>query len=234
VPLATVPIKAVLFDLDDTLYPASAGVMPEVGRLIMRYMVERVGISPDEAPRLRREYYLQYGTSMRGLIVNYGIDPDDYLAFVHDLQLERYIQPNPALDAMLSAVPLRKAVFTNASREHAERVLAILGVGHHFEWIIDVRDFGFHSKPHPNAYRRILEILDACPAECIVVEDAARNLAPAKALGMTAILVDGNALPTTCPTDEVDLCIADILQLADAIRPLLVPDSEWDEWASGR
>ena len=217
--------RFLLCDLDDTLYPASAGVMPAVGRLIIRYMVERVGIPPDETQTLRRRYYQQYGTSMRGLILEYDIDPEDYLAFVHDLPLESYIQPNPALGTMLSGIPLRKAVFTNASREHAERVLAILGVGQRFERIIDVRDFGFKSKPHPSAYRSILEILEARPVECIMVEDAAHNLAPAKALGMTAVLVDGSSSPTACPTNEVDLCIGDILHLADAIRPLLTsPD----------
>ena len=208
-------------DLDDTLYPTSAGIMPAVGQRINRYMIERVGIPPDEAKLLRRLYFNQYGTTMRGLIVNYGIDPEDYLAFVHDLPLEEYIRPNPALGAMLSAIPLRKVVFTNASREHAGRVLGILGVGGHFERIIGVRDFGYYSKPNPEAYQSILQILGARPAECIMVEDAARNLAPAKALGMTVVLVDGGAPPLDCASGDVDVCIGDILGLAEAIRPLL-------------
>jgi putative hydrolase of the HAD superfamily len=208
-------------DLDDTLYPTSAGIMPAVGRLINRYMIERVGIPPDEAKVLRRLYFNRYGTTMRGLIVNYGIDPEDYLTFVHDLPLEEYIRPNPALDAMLGGIPLRKVVFTNASREHANRVMGILGVGRHFERIVDVRDFGYFSKPNPEAYQTILDILDARPAECIMVEDAVRNLAPARALGMTVVLVDGGAPPLDCASGDVDVCIADILGLAEALRPLL-------------
>ncbi len=211
-------------DLDDTLYPTSTGVMPAVGRLINRYMIERVGIAPDDAKVLRRLYFNRYGTTMRGLIVNYGIDPDDYLAFVHDLPLEEYLHPNPALDAMLAGIPLRKAVFTNASREHAGRVLGLLGVGRHFERIIDVRDFGYHSKPNPEAYQRILDILDARPSECIMVEDAARNLAPAKALGMAVVLVDSGAPLLDCASGEVDFCIPDILGLKEAIRPWLAAD----------
>ncbi len=208
-------------DLDDTLYPTSAGIMPAVGRLINRYMIERVGIPPDEAKVLRRLYFNQYGTTMRGLIVNYGIDPEDYLTFVHDLPLEEYIRPNPALDAMLGGIPLRKVVFTNASREHANRVMGILGVGRHFERIVDVRDFSYYSKPNPEAYQSILDILGARPAECIMVEDALRNLAPARALGMTVVLVDGGAPPLGCASGDVDLCIGDILGLAEAIRPLM-------------
>jgi putative hydrolase of the HAD superfamily len=213
--------RFLICDLDDTLYPPDSGVMRAVGRRIMRYMVERAGIPADEAERLKRRYYRQYGTTMRGLILNQGVAPDDYLAFVHDLSLERYLGPNPDLDAMLATIPLRKAVFTNADREHAQRVLDVLGVGHHFERIFDVRDFSFSGKPHHSAYRRVLEILGARSEACILVDDAAHNLAPAKAMGMLTVLV-GDSLPPAEPAgDEADIRIADILHLADAIRPWL-------------
>jgi putative hydrolase of the HAD superfamily len=214
-------LRFLLCDLDDTLYPPNTGVMRALGRLIIRYMVERLDISPDDAERLKRRYYQQYGTTMRGLILNHGIDPDDYLAFVHDLPLEQYLQPNPALDAMLADIPLRKAIFTNADREHAGRVLDTLGVRHHFERIIDVRDLNFNSKPHQSAYRRILKMLDAHPHECILVDDAARNLAPARKMGIVTILVSSGSSPPESPSDEADIHIADILHLADAIRPWL-------------
>ncbi len=213
--------RFLLCDLDNTLYPPDSGVMQTVGRLITRYIVERVGVPPDDAERLKHQYYRQYGTTMRGLILNHGIDPEDYLAFVHDLPLEQYIQSDPALDAMLASIPLRKAVFTNATREHAELVLDTLGVRHHFEQIIDVRDFSFNSKPHESAYRRILEILNARPGECILVDDAAHNLAPAKAMGIFTVLVGGGPLPAQVPQTEADICIANILHLADAIHPWL-------------
>jgi len=215
------PFRFLLCDLDDTLYPRQAGVMPAVGRLITRYMVERVGILPEDAGELRRRYFQQYGATMRGLILHHGIDPGEYLAFVHDLPLDQFIQPNPALDVMLASIPLRKAIFTNADRHHARRVLDILGVRHHFEQIIDVRDFGWHSKPHPSAYRRGLEILDAHPAECILVDDAARNLPPAKGMGMATLLVGDSPAPAESAGDGADLCIPDILRLADAIWPWL-------------
>ena len=157
--------RFLLCDLDNTLYPPDSGLMRAVGRRMVRYIVERVDVPPQDAERLKLEYYQQYGTTMRGLILHHGIDPEDYLAFVHDVPLEGYIQPNPDLNTMLTGIPLRKAVFTNADREHAIRVLDLLGVRHHFERIVDVRDFGFNSKPHLSPYQAILSVLDARPGE---------------------------------------------------------------------
>jgi putative hydrolase of the HAD superfamily len=213
--------RFLLCDLDNTLYPSRSGVMQMVGQLIARYMVERVGISPENVEPLKHQYYQGYGSTMRGLIMHHGIDPEDYLAFVHDLPLEQYIQPNPDLDAMLASIPLRKVIFTNADREHAERVLAILDVRHHFERIIDVRDFGLHSKPDRIAYSHILDTLSARPDECILVEDAVHNLAPAKAMGMLTVLVEDGSLPPDSSQQEFHIRIEDILQLAEIIRPWL-------------
>ncbi len=156
---------------------------------------------------------------MRGLILHHGIDAEDYLAFVHDVPLESLLQPNPKLEEMLSSIPLRKAVFTNADGEHARRVLDILGVRHHFERIIDVRDSEFNSKPHPSAYQRALDILDTRPDECVMVDDSADNLAPAKAMGMLTVLVGDDAPSSAFSQDGSDIYVADILDLADAIRP---------------
>jgi len=211
--------RFLLCDLDNTLYPPDSGVMSAVGQRMTRYITERLNMPSDDAQQLKFRYYQQYGTTMRGLILHHGIDAEDYLAFVHDVPLGCYLQPNPGLDAMLSSLPLRKVVFTNADREHASRVLDILGVHRHFERIIDVRDFGFKSKPHPNAYRRILDILDTRPDECVMVDDSADNLAPAKALGMLTVIVGDESSPEVPPQDGADIYITDILDLADAIRP---------------
>jgi len=211
--------RFLLCDLDNTLYPPDSGLMQAVGQRMVRYMIELVGIPPQAADGLKRRYFHHYGTTMRGLILHHGIDPEDYLAFVHDLPLEEYIQPNPALDAMLAGIPLRKAVFTNADRAHAERVLGVLGVRRRFEKIIDVCDLNFNSKPHPSAYRGILDILDARAEQCILVEDAAANLAPAREIGMFTVLAWNGLAATNDLADEADIRIADIIHLADAIRP---------------
>jgi putative hydrolase of the HAD superfamily len=208
-------IRVVLFDLDETLYPRWAGIMEQLGILLVRFMNTRLGIPAEEAQSLRRQYFQTYGTTMRGLQIHHQIDPDDFLSFVHDIPLDQYIQPNPKLDAALAAITYDKVVFTNASREHAERVLAILGISHHFSRIIDVRDVGYESKPQKNAYLRACHLLGVAPEECIIVEDNVRNLRPAKALGMTTVLVDGHD-----QEDVVDYTIAQIEDIAHVLQAL--------------
>jgi putative hydrolase of the HAD superfamily len=212
-------LRFLLCDLDNTLYPPDSGVMAAVGQRMVRYIIERVDIPPQDAAQLKLRYYQQYGTTMRGLILHHGIDPEDYLAFVHDVPLEDYLQPTPDLNRMLTSIPLRKAVFTNADGGHARRVLDLLGVRQHFERIVDVRNIGFNCKPHLSAYRRILDILDTRADECIMADDSAENLAPAKALGMLTVFVGNESPPDVPSQDGADVHITDILDLANAIQP---------------
>jgi putative hydrolase of the HAD superfamily len=198
-------IRILLFDLDDTLYPRSAGIMVEIRRLIMDYIQTQFGLSTEEADALRHEYLHAYGTTMRGLQVNHGIDPDDYLEHVHAIPLHAFLQPNPELDAVLDALPQEMIVFTNASREHAERVLEVLGIRRHFSRIVDVRDMAYESKPQPSAYRRICQLFGVSPEECLLVEDNVRNLCPAKEIGMSTVLVgDGSQAHHRCVDHAID------------------------------
>lgn len=209
-------IEAILFDLDETLYPRSAGLMRAIGQRIHAYIVERMGISPELASKIRLEYYRKYGTSLRGLLVHYGIDPEDYLAFVHDVALKDYIQPNPALKAMLERIQLRKAIFTNATTEHAESVMRILGVENQFERIIDVRANRFVGKPYVQAYRQAANLMGAPPQRCVLVEDSVRNLRPGKTLGMVTVLV-GDEEPQD---DVVDFHVTDVLGVEQVMNRL--------------
>ncbi len=154
-------IRHIVFDLDETLYPRGAGLMQEIGVRILRYLIERMGFSPEEAAHKRRHYFLKYGTSLRGLMIEETVDAEDYLAFVHDIDVAVYIRPNPALDAMLRGIPLAKAVLTSATREHARRVLIALGVADHFPVIADIRATDFVCKPDPHAYDKLLSLIDA-------------------------------------------------------------------------
>lgn len=195
--------------------------MKAVGERISRFMVDHLDVPPEMAPYLRRHFRERYGTTMRGLILHYGINPEHYLEFVHDLPLTDFIQPDPALSRALANIGLTKVIFTNASREHALRVLTILGVQHHFTRIIDVRDFQYQSKPHCHAYRRVLQILNARPEECILVEDMPRNLVPAVAMGMFGVLVRNPYSEMGDGTNVADLCVNDILELADKLQPII-------------
>lgn len=208
--------RFLVFDLDETLYPRGAGLMQEIGVRINRYLIEQLQLSPQQANELRQRYYQQHGTALRGLVVERPeVDPEDYLHYVHDIRLTDYIGPNPRLAQMLRLIPLTKVIFTNATVEHAQKVLAILGVADQFADIIDVRRVAYVSKPNAEAYERLLNILQASGEECILIEDAARNLRPGKALGMTTILVD------SADCAEIDFCVPDILNVKEAVEAAL-------------
>ena len=207
--------RYLIFDLDETLYPRDAGLMQEIGTRITRFMVEQLGFTAEEARTKRDRYYRKFGTSLRGLILEETVETEGYLRFVHDIDLRAYIGPHPELDAMLDRIPLVKAIFTNASSEHAQHVLAILGISAHFQTIIDIRATQFINKPDRHAYQQALARLAARAEECILVEDNPRNLTPARALGMKTILVDH----TDCA--EVDFCVSHILEVEEVIRHLL-------------
>jgi putative hydrolase of the HAD superfamily len=113
-----------IMDLDETLYPRRAGLMDEISRRIPLYMVQRMGFAPEKADALRKRLFVQYGTSLRGLQLEYHIDADDHLHFVHDVPVEEYLAPDPALDAMLGRIRLKKAIFTNADTAHARCVVS--------------------------------------------------------------------------------------------------------------
>lgn len=208
-------IQAILFDLDDTLYPRSAGVMGQIRKRILSYIQDRFDLTTEEAEALRLQYLHTYGTTMRGLQINHQIEPDEFLEYVHNIPLLDFIQPNAALERALASLPQQKVVFTNASREHAEGVLEVLGIRQHFDRIVDVRDVHFESKPQIAAYRRICELLDLHPDECALVEDNVRNLRPAKELGMTTILV-GNDVEAAA--DAVDHTITSIEEIAGVLN----------------
>lgn len=184
------PDKILFVDLDDTLYPRDNGVWQAISRRIQAYLVERIGLKPQEAERLRKTYLDQFGTTLNGLRAYYDIDPYDYLEFVHLVNLDSLLQPDPRLRRVLQDVPQRKVIFTNASRQHADRVLSLLGVEDLFDSIIDITALEFVNKPDIDAYQRALQLSGHPePRHCILVDDRAANLMPAAQLGFTTILV---------------------------------------------
>jgi len=192
-------LRYALFDLDNTLYPANNGLWGAITERINLYMIERLRLPLAEATTLRRGYLNAFGNTLTGLRHDFGIDGVDYLNFVHDLPLDHYLRPDPALDAMLARLPQVKVIFTNADAPHAGRVLDRLGIRRHFTHVIDILALNYVNKPEPQAYRRALELLAADPAQCVYVEDTAHNLPPAHDLGMCTVLVEarpvGRGLP---------------------------------------
>ena len=207
-------LSCALFDLDNTLYPKSCGLMAEIGRRMNLYMSERLGIPADKVREIRDSLLVSYGTTLNGLRRYYEVDPDDFLSFVHDIPLEGFINRNEPLDQMLAALPLRKIVFTNADARHARRVLARLGIIRHFEAIIDIHFIEFCNKPDPRAYLKALEFAGVRPEECILLEDYPANIQTAKAMGMMTVLV-GDGGKDGGNTSSADYIIDSVVKFAD-------------------
>jgi putative hydrolase of the HAD superfamily len=209
--------RVVFFDLDDTLYPPSCGVWPAIGERIQAFLMDRLGVTYDEAMEIRRGYFEHYGTTLNGLWHHHSVDPSDYLEFVHDIPLEEMLHPDPDLRSMLQELPQKRIVFTNASREHAMRVLACLGVSSEIDAIVDLFALEMANKPETAAYERALELAgESDPGLCVLADDMPRNLFPAKVMGMTTVLVSPRQ-----QDGVADLQIERITDLARALPGLV-------------
>ncbi len=201
-------IRAMLFDLDNTLYPASSGVMQSIDRRIGEYVQQRLGLPEDQASKLRHHFYTTYGTTLRGLQQYYAnVETEEYLQFVHNIEVEKLLRFDAELDLALTQLPVSKVIFTNSPREHAERVLGAMGLMHHFERIFDLRYFNFVAKPDPACYQHVLDEIGVAGDEALILEDTPHNLAPAKNLGMTTILITD--MPCDC--DAADYQVTSIM-----------------------
>jgi len=188
-------MDVLIFDLDNTLYPAEKQLFNLIDVRINRYMTEIVGIPAPEVDALRRDYWRLYGVTLQGLIRHHAVDPEDYLLYVHDIDVTSRLVPDIALREVLTRLPQRKAVFTNGSTCHAARVLSALGIEDMFEKVYDIRVAAYQPKPYPEPYHAVLEELDTVAERCIMIEDSRDNLQTAKRLGMGTILVGDGHTP---------------------------------------
>ena len=194
--------KSLYFDLDDTLYPSASGLWEAIRGRMNTYMQKFMDLPLPEIAAMRQSYLEMYGTTLRGLQTQYEVDADDYLAFVHDLPLEKFIHPDPDLRRLLESLPQKRWIFTNSDRNHVKRVLNILGLTDCFNGIIDIHAVDFACKPDRLAYQRALNFAgDEDPSGCVIFDDALRNLAPAREMGFFTVLVGKNELEP--PVDRV-------------------------------
>lgn len=179
----------IFFDVDDTLYPASSGLWSTLKARMNRYMIERLGIPPEEVPQLRERYFLVYGTTLRGLQANHKVDVEDYLAYVHDVRLTDYIHPDPVQQAVLAALPTRNIIFTNADANHVRRVLKVLELEPYFSAVVDVNAMDPYCKPSPQAFELALKTAgEASPSQCAIIDDLPHTTRAAKAFGFYSLL----------------------------------------------
>jgi putative hydrolase of the HAD superfamily len=181
-------VETWVFDLDNTLYPHHVNLWQQVDERIRDYIVDFLKISREEAFRLQKDYYRRYGTTMRGLMEEHGLVPDQFLEMVHQID-HSPLTPNPELGAAIAKLPGRKLILTNGTRAHAEAVMTRLEVAEHFDDIFDIKAAELEPKPRPAVYERFLVRHDVDPCRAAIFEDLARNLEVPHALGMITVLV---------------------------------------------
>jgi putative hydrolase of the HAD superfamily len=181
-------VETWVFDLDDTLYPATLRLGQRINDRITAYVMRELALSRAEADRLRERYFREHGITLSGLIAHHGVDPVHYLDDIHAIDLDA-LRPQPDLVAALERLPGRRIVHTNGSRAHAARVLARVGLTDLIDAVYAIEDKGLVPKPGAEAYARIIAADGYDPARAAMVEDKAENLRVPKDLGMATVWV---------------------------------------------
>jgi putative hydrolase of the HAD superfamily len=199
-----------LFDLDNTLHDASPHIFPHIHHAMREYIERLLGVDAAEAARIRERYWTRYGTTLAGLMRHHGVDPHHFLAATHRFdELHRMVVFDRALGAMLRRLPGRKIVFSNAPRAYATAVLDIMGMRHRFDGVWTIERLRFRQKPQLAGFHRLLREERLHPAQCVMVEDSAANLLPARRLGMRTVLIG----PAPRLPAWVDLRLQSVLDL---------------------
>jgi len=211
-------IDSWIFDLDNTLYPASADLFALIDVRMAEYIAELLDCESDEARRVQKRYFIDHGTTLSGLMRHHGVDPHHFLDYVHDIELER-IGSDMDLIAHMEALPGRKIIFTNGDTPYARRVLRRLGLEHCFEAIHDIHAVAYRPKPDAHGYELLRESYGIDLARAVFFEDMARNLKPAKALGMTTVWLNNGSEGGTFDAhpDFIDFEIGDLAEFLKAI-----------------
>ena len=178
-----------IFDLDNTLYDINLGLFKKISNRITDFIMSKYSLDIDQAKKIQKEYYLKYGLTLRGLIVEKKLEPEEFLDYVHDVEHPE-LKRNDQLISKIRILEGKKIIFTNATSNHAKKILKILELEHDFDQIIDIKDLEYIPKPDKRSYKKLLECLNLNKenlAKTIFFEDTVKNLIPAKELGITTV-----------------------------------------------
>ncbi len=181
--------RTLLFDLDDTLYPKSTGLMKEVSRRIGVYIGHCMKLAPEEADKMRIKYRDSFGSSLVGLYHIEKIDPAAYEKYVYDIDYSQYLSHNGELAEILNSLPYEKVVYTNGAERHARAVLEQTGLGGCFKKIVAIENVFYYAKPMPQSFREMMRITGINASETLFFDDQERNLEAAAKFGMGTALV---------------------------------------------
>ena len=181
-------IKNWIFDLDNTLYSPEEEIFSQIDERMTKFITDKFKINNEEAFNIQKKYFLEYGTTLSGLMKKNNIDSDEFLEFVHDIDLD-ILKPDKKLNKIISNLPGKKFIFTNGSKKHAQNVLKKLEMNAIFDDIYDIKDSNFIPKPNMEAYTTFINKMGIDVNKSIMFEDIARNLKPAKELGIISVLI---------------------------------------------
>ena len=182
-------IKYWIFDLDNTLYSGKTKVFEQVDKRMSKYISDKLDVTEEEAKKIQKNYFYEYNTTLNGMIKNHKIDPDEFLEFVHDINID-FLQKDPELEKEIKKLNGKKIIFTNGSRKHALNVTRRIGIDQLFDDIFDIVDCNFIPKPSMEPYKKLVEKHKIDPKLCVFVEDIARNLKPAYEMGMKTVWIE--------------------------------------------
>ena len=211
-------IKFWLFDLDNTLYSGATKVFDQVDKKMSQFISEKLNVSKEEARKIQKNYFVEYNTTLNGMIRNHKIDANEFLKFVHDIDLS-FLKRDKQLEEQIKKIRGKKIIFTNGSREHAENVTKKLGIDRHFDVVFDIKSADFIPKPSLITYKKIIEKYKIEPQYSIFIEDIARNLKPAYELGMKTVWII-NDEPWAAKFSDSDFINYKINKLSDFLKEI--------------
>ena len=211
-------VESWIFDLDNSLYPASSNLFGLIDLRMGEYIARLLGCDAAEARQVQKSHFHEHGTTLAGLMKHHEVDPHHFLGDVHAIPLDR-IAPDAKLAQGLARLPGRKIIFTNGDAPYARRVLDAIGIAGQFDALHDIHSSELRPKPDVHGYQLLLERFGVDPTRAAMVEDMAQNLRPAKALGMTTIWVDNGSERGNHGHDSefIDYTIADVGEWLDHI-----------------
>lgn len=181
-------IKYWLFDLDNTLYSGDTKVFDQVDKKMSFFISKKLNVNLEEAKKIQKNYFQEYHTTLNGMIKNHNIDAEEFLQYVHDVDLN-FLKKDLNLQNELTKLMGKKYIFTNGSKAHASNVTKRIGIENLFDGVFDIIDSDFIPKPSIEPYKKIIQKYGIEPDYCIFIEDIARNLKPAHELGMKTVWI---------------------------------------------
>tara|TARA_A100000164_G_scaffold381989_1_gene437082 strand:- start:5220 stop:5885 length:666 start_codon:yes stop_codon:yes gene_type:complete len=184
-------IKNFIFDCDGVLYDDLEGVFGQVSKRMTQYISKKLHLNLEKAKELQTNYFHKYNTSLNGLMIHHDINPQEFLKYVHDINLD-FLKKDVILRKELLKLKSKKFIFTNGSHEHVSNITKTLGINDLFDNVFDITDGNFVPKPSIEPYEKLIKKFDIDPLETVFIEDIAINLEPAKKLGMKTIWLKNN------------------------------------------